>query len=136
MVLAELSGGAALLLEHRRDRDDLLRHADRRAWNPDLGEARAVTALTGDEGRAARRARLLAVGVGEHHAFPRQLVDVRRLIAHHAVRVAAEIRDADIVAPDHQDVRLLAVSCGLRGHGLRHALGSSPIAPAPWPRHS
>ncbi len=41
VVLAELPGRIALVLEQRRDGDGLFGHADRRAGNADLGEARA-----------------------------------------------------------------------------------------------
>ena len=87
----------------------LLVHPDRRAGDADLGEAGAIDALPGDEGRAARGAGLFAVGIGEHHAFLGDAVDVGRLVAHEPVRIAAEVRDADIVAPDDEDVRLASV---------------------------
>ena len=69
VVLAELPGGVALLLEQRRDGDDLLVHADRRGRNADLRQAGAIHALPGDERGAAGGAALLAVAVGEQHAF-------------------------------------------------------------------
>ena len=109
MVLAELPGGVALLLEQRRDGDDLLVHADRRAGKPDLRQAGAKDALPGDEGRAAGGAGLLAVAVGEQHAFLGDAVDVGRVVAHQPVRVAAQVGLADVVAPDDEDVRCLAV---------------------------
>ena len=52
--------------------------------------------------------RLLAVGVGEQHAFLGEPVDVGRLIAHQAVRIAAQVRLTDIIAPDDEDVGFLA----------------------------
>jgi hypothetical protein len=110
VVLAELAGGVALLVEERRDGHDLVRHADRRGGNADLREPGPVDALPSDERRPAGGARLLAVRVGEHHAFPRDPVDVRRAVAHQAMRVAGEVGDADVVTPDHQDVRLLRIS--------------------------
>ena len=70
MVLPELAGRVALVLQARGDGHELLRHAGRGAWDADLGEAGAIDALPGDEGRASRRAGLFAVRVGEHHAFP------------------------------------------------------------------
>src|SRR5208282_5095419 len=53
---------------------------------------------------------LFAVRIGEHHAFLSDAVDVGRVIAHEAVRVAAEVQDADVVAPNHEDVRLVGLS--------------------------
>ena len=106
VVLAELAGGVALLLEERRDRHELVGHADRRGRDADLGQAGAVDALPGDERRPPGGAGLLAVRIGEHHAFPRDTIDVRRLVAHQPVGVAAQVRDADVVTPDHENVRL------------------------------
>ena len=52
------------------------------------------------------RAGLLAVIMEEAEALLGDAVDVGRLVAHQAVAVAAEVGDADVVAEDHQDVRL------------------------------
>jgi hypothetical protein len=71
VVRAELARRVTLLLEQRRDLDDLLRHADRRGRDTDLRKARAADALAADERRAAGRAALLAVRVREQHAFLR-----------------------------------------------------------------
>src|SRR4051812_22760617 len=50
MVLPELAGRVALVLQARCDGHELLRHACRGAWDADLGEAGAIDALAGDEG--------------------------------------------------------------------------------------
>ena len=78
------------------------------AGMPTFDRPGAQHALAGDERRAARGARLLAVGVGEQHPFLGDAVDVGRLVAHQAVRVAAQVRDADVIAPDDEDVGLVA----------------------------
>ena len=52
----------------------------RGAGHADFGEAGADRLLAGEEGGAAGRAALLAVEVGEHRAFPRDAVDVRRAV--------------------------------------------------------
>ena len=85
VVLAELSGGVAEVLEQAADRGVELAHAHRRAGEADLGQAGADAVLAGEERRAARRARLLAVVVQELDAFAGDAVDVRRLVAHQAV---------------------------------------------------
>src|SRR4029079_10559586 len=54
VVLAELPGRVALLFEQRRDRNELVGHADRRRRNTDLREARAIDALARDERRPSR----------------------------------------------------------------------------------
>ena len=53
----------------------LTRHADRQ-------QAGAERVLPEDEGRAARGAALLRVGIGEQRAFLRDAVDVGRPVAH------------------------------------------------------
>jgi hypothetical protein len=122
VVLAELTGGVPLFLDQRGDRHELVRHADRGGRDANLGEAGAVDALAGDEGRAARGAGLFAVTVGEQHAFLGNAVDVGRTVAHEPVGITAQVRLADIIAPDHEDVglaRLLgAVGSGCLGHGI------------------
>jgi len=112
VVLAELPGGVAERLEQLRDRRILRPQADRRRGDADLAQAGPEHALAGDERRPAGGAALLAVGVGEPHALVGDTVDVGRAVAHQPVAVAAQVRDADVIAPDHEDVRALAV-----GHG-------------------
>ena len=75
---------------------------------PTLRQPGAKRALAGDEGRPAGGAALLGVVVGEDHALLGDPVDVRRAVAHQAHRVGADVRLADVVAEDDQDVRLLA----------------------------
>ena len=51
-------------------------------------------------------AALLAVGIREERAFVRDAIDVRRAIAHQTLRVGADLRDADVIAEDDENVRL------------------------------
>ena len=104
MVLAELARGVALLLEERGDRHVPGLKTLRGARHPDLAEARANGALAGDEGRASRRAALIGIHVGEHHAFLGEAVDIGRLVAHQPEVVGADVGFADVVAPDDDDV--------------------------------
>ena len=107
VVLAELAGGVAVRLEQLGDRRVLLleARAESRACRP--WSARCEAVLAGDERRAAGRAALLGVVVGEDHPFLGDAVDVRRAVAHHPHRVGADVRLADVVAPDDDDVGLL-----------------------------
>ena len=50
-----------------------------------------------------------AVRVSEAHAFVCDAVDVWRLVAHHALGVAAEVRLTDVVSPHHEDVRFVSL---------------------------
>ena len=104
VVLAELAGGVALALQHRGHGDVGLLPAFLGAGQADLGHAGAHRHVAADEGRAAGGAALLAVVVGEGHAFAGDAVDVRRLVAHHAAVVVADVPGADVVAPDDEDV--------------------------------
>ena len=51
--------------------------------------------------------RLLAVGVGKHHSLFREPIDIGCLITHQTVRITTQIRYADVVTPDHENVRLI-----------------------------
>ena len=59
--------------------------------------------------KAARPAVQLccAVVVGEAYAFLGDTVNVRRLVAHHAAVIVADVPGTNIVAPDDEDVWLL-----------------------------
>ena len=107
VVLAELAGGIAVGLEQLGDRHVLGLQADVRTRHPDLAQAGAEHALARDERGAPGGAALLAVGVGEAHPLVGDPVDVRRPVAHQPVAVTAQVRDPDVVAPDHQDVGLV-----------------------------
>ncbi len=105
VVLAELPGRVPEGLEQLCDRGVVARDADRRVRHPDLAQAGAVDALTGDEGRPTGGAALLSVRVGEADALVGQPVDVRGPVPHDPVAVAAQVGDADVVAPEDDDVR-------------------------------
>ena len=70
--------------------------------------------LAGDERGATGGAALLAVVIGELHALPGNAVDVRGAVTHQAVGVGADVRLADVVAPDDHDVGLLLGLSGTR----------------------
>src|SRR5262245_23624077 len=106
VVLAELTRRVAQRLEQLRDRRILLLQAERGARQADLGQACAQARLAGDEGGAPGGAALFAVRVCEHHALARHAVDVRRPVSHDAERVGADVGLTDVVAPNHNDVRL------------------------------
>ena len=120
MILAELPGRVTQRFEQLGDRGIFLLQPDVDAGHPDLAHAGAVDALARDERSAARGATLLAVGVGEQHPLVSDPVDVRCEVAHQATAVTAQVRDSDVVAPDHQNVRLrnrLRIRIGFR-HGI------------------
>jgi hypothetical protein len=128
VVLAELARRIPKRLEQLGDRRILCSQPDIGARHPDLAQPRSVHALAGDERRPPHRAALLAVGIGEAHPLIGEPVDVRRPVAHQPVAVATQVRDPDVIAPDHQDVRLLAV--GHARQPRRDATLATHITPA------
>ena len=106
MVLPELTGHVAPCPQERGDRRVFLLHALRGAGEADLREPRADWRLAGDERRATRGAALLAIPVGEERPLTGNAVDVRRLVAHHAMVVRTHVELADVIAPDDENVRL------------------------------
>jgi len=107
VVLPELPRRVAVVLQELRDRGVLRREPDGGRGETHLGEPCSEAALAGDERRPTGGAALLAVRVGEAHPLVRDPVDVRGAIPHQAVAVAAQVRDPDVVAPDHEDVGLV-----------------------------
>ena len=110
VILAELPGRVAERFEQLGDRRILLLQPHVDTGHPDLAHTGAIDALACDKRSAARGAALLAVGVGEKHPLFGDPVDVRSEVAHQATAITAEVGDSDVVAPDHQNVRL----------GMRH----------------
>ena len=102
-----MSGGVALTLEDRGDGHVHFLPAFLGAGQTDLGHAVADGDGAAEKGGASGRAALLRVVVGEADAFPGDAVNVRRLVAHHAMAVVADVLDADVVAPDDEDVGFL-----------------------------
>ena len=84
---------------------------DRCNWNlllPHLAaQPGAETALAGNERGPSGGATLLPVPISEERALFREWVDVRRLVAHHALIVRADIPIPDVVTPDDEDVGFL-----------------------------
>ncbi len=100
-----------------------LLQADRCARCADFGQPGAQRRLSGDEGRTARRTAVFGVVVREDHAFVGDPVDVRRLVAHHAARIRTDIRLADVVAENHEDVGFSRVFRGRLRCGRRRGFG-------------
>jgi hypothetical protein len=90
----------------------LIRDADIGAGLTDRGQAGAQGQLTGDKIGAARGAAGHGIIVGKPHPLGRELVEVRRFAGHDALVIGSDIKPADVVAHDHQDVGLLLL--GLR----------------------
>src|ERR1700756_4465559 len=107
VVLAELAGGVTQRLESLRNRDVSWLQACGAAWHPHFRQSRPPGCLTSNKRRAAGCATVLRIVVSEDQAFFCDPVDVRRLEAHHAHAVRTDIRQADVVAKDDEDVWFL-----------------------------
>ena len=105
VVLAELPGGIALCLQGGGERHGLRRYAD---VGPSLTYGRQSSAdrqFAGDEVRPTRRATGFGIVVGEPHPFGRKPVEVRRLPRHNALVICADVKPADIITHDDNNVR-------------------------------
>ena len=111
VVLTKLAGDVPERLEQLGNGNIFLLQTFRCARQADLGESSADGRLAGDERGAARGAALLAVPIGEQHTFLRDTVDVRGLVTHHALVVGADVEDANVIAPDDEDVGLVCRKC-------------------------
>ena len=141
VVLAELSGDVPLLSQPRRDGRVVLVEPDRCPRQADFGQSGAVHALTGDERRSPCGARLLPVVVREQQPLLGDAVDVRSPVPHQTLRIAAQIADPDVIAPQNEDVRFPVRHGGLLvGHGWGRARAchrrerpAIPLCGGRWP---
>jgi hypothetical protein len=129
VVLAELPRAVAQLLQQLGERRVALIDADRRTGQADRVQTGADRQLSGDEGRAPRRAAGLRVMIGEEDPFAPDAVNVGRW-HHHAVAVDADVFIADVVGHDDQDVGTLCV-LRQRRYGKEAARGRCERQEAP-----
>ena len=107
MVFAELAGGVAERLEQFSDGRVFRLKSDGSAGHSYFGQTGAQRVLAADEGCTSSGAALLPVVVGEGDAFLGDAVDVRGPITHHAPAEVTDVPDADVIAPENQNVRFL-----------------------------
>jgi hypothetical protein len=81
----------------------------RTALQANLCQPGAEKGLASDERGATRGTGLLGVVIGEECAFLGNMVDVRRLVAHHPVALDADVRYTDVIAHNDEDVRFLVL---------------------------
>jgi hypothetical protein len=125
VILAELTRRVTQILEQTADRRIKLAHAHRRAGKADFGHAAANAMLAREKGGPTGRAGLLCVILQKPQPLFGNAIDVGRFVAHQGVAVAADIGDPDIVAEDHQDVRL---GLALRHHFIRQSRREEHVA--------
>lgn len=112
MILTELAGGVALFLQQGGDSRIAGLPTFLCPGQADLRHAGADRDGPTDKSGTPGSAALLAVIVGKGYALARDPVDVRRLVTHHSAVVVADIPGADIITPDHQNVRRTTGSPG------------------------
>jgi hypothetical protein len=106
VVLAKLSRGVAEVLEQAANGRIELVHAHWGAGKADLGQASADPVLPRQKGGAPGGAGLLAIVMLELDALTGDPIDARSFITHQPIRVGADIGDADIIAPNDEDIWL------------------------------
>ena len=107
MVFAELRSHVALRLEQLGDGHITRLQALFRTRQANLEQPSAESTLAGDERGPSGGATLLAIPIREEGALFRESVNVRRLVAHHALIVSANVPVTDVVSPEDEDVWLL-----------------------------
>ena len=87
-------------------------------WGDDIGQSNISAYTFGLMGyktpnidRIAKEGMMFTDYYGEHHAFFGDAVDIRRLIANQAKRVGTDVGDANVVAPDDQDIWFVLGAC-------------------------
>jgi hypothetical protein len=106
VVLAELPRGVALRLQHLGERCVVGLHADGPPDHAHRRQARADRIHARDERGTPGGAGRMRIVIGEHRAFVSNAIDVRCAVAHDTATVDTEVGEADVVAPDDDDVRL------------------------------
>ncbi|MNN56005.1 hypothetical protein D3C81_1709120 [compost metagenome] len=107
VVLAELAGGIAHVLECGGNGYRLGRNADWRAGLANGGHAGTDWQLAGYEVGAARGAAGFGIVVGEAHTFVGQGIEVGCSASHHALVVDTDIGPADVITHDDNDIGCL-----------------------------
>src|SRR5262249_58973618 len=101
-----------------------------RARHADGEEPGAERMLTEEERGSPGRAALLGVEVGEQRALLGDAIDVGGAVTHATQAVGADVVDADVVAPDDEDVGLERLLCERRAdaegdkHNTQHCDGN------------
>src|SRR5262245_18315291 len=106
MVFAELAGGVALDLHDIGDRWHPRRYAMRVSRHADGQQTSAKWLLAKNKGGAARRAALLAIGVRKNGPLAGDAVNVRRLVTDQTHGISTDLRNADVIAKDHEEIAL------------------------------
>ena len=117
MVLAELPGSVALGLKHRGQGDGLIRHAHIGSGLSHRGQTGADRQLPSDEVGAPRRTTGFGIVVGKPHAVCGQFVKIGRLAGHHALVIGSDIKPANVVTHDKQNVRFFLSGGRTCSHG-------------------
>src|SRR5262249_2862711 len=110
-VLAKLASRVTKILEQATCGWIQLAHTHRRTGKADLGESGANAMLTSEKRGAPGRTRLLTVVMEELDTLATDAVNIRSFVTHQALGIGAQVRNADVVAPDYEDVGLASRPC-------------------------
>jgi hypothetical protein len=107
MIFAELARCVAHRFQHCCNGRRLRRYPDGGTSLSDGREAGSNREFAGDEVRASGGTTRFRIIVGEAHALVGHLVQMRRSTGHDALIVDTNVRLADVIAHDDDDVRSL-----------------------------
>ena len=123
VVLAELAGGVAEIVQELRERRGAGPQVGRAARELRRDHAGAQRIHAGEEGIAPGGAALHSDIVHEDRAFVADAVDVRRLADHQPAVIDARLHPSDVVAHDEEDIGFLSLLGG--GRNACHGRGGT-----------
>src|SRR5215472_604712 len=113
MIFAELAGGIAHGFKRCCDRWRLSWHPRSGTGLSDCREASPDRQLTSNEVRAPSGATRFRIIVSEAHTLAGHPVQIGRAAGHDALIVDTNVRPADVIPHDHNDIWPLPRWCGL-----------------------
>src|SRR6516225_1272924 len=123
MILAELGRNIALLVEQIGNRRRPVGNSLRRTRHADGKQARPERVLSENERGASGCAALLGISIREERAFLSYAVNVGRVITHQTQVISTDVRVANVIPPDDENVRFLACYARVR---RRRVSGEQP----------
>ena len=111
VILAELATGITERFQQFSQRRVFRLNAEVSARDAHLGQSSANGVLARDKCGASSGAALLAIIVSKDYPLIGDAIDIGCVVTHHAQTIATDIPVADIIAPNHEDIRLLSGMC-------------------------
>ena len=138
MVFAELASRISHRFQNMRDGDRFIGDAEWGSGLSDRCHAGPKRQFASNEVRPSGSATRFRIVVGEAHALVGHPVQIRRAAGHNSLIVNTDVRPADVVGHDDNDVwflllRLRCLDCSRRSHrgsGRKRCTGEKKVASA------